>query len=117
LNNRHTDKTATKAADADDLLVMIRLTVESNSRAKQAATQSKQYHELYLADKKLSATPKPEHAEKTATKAAELFNTNRTYVNQAGGSEAYATAMLETLEPLGPVARMASASFFVSRET
>jgi len=71
------------AADADDLLVMIRLTVESNSRAKQAATQSKQYHELYLADKKLSATPKPEHAEKTATKAAELFNTNRTYVNQA----------------------------------
>jgi hypothetical protein len=38
--------------------------------------------EKKLSDKKLSDNPS-EHASTTATKAAELFNTNRTYVNQA----------------------------------
>jgi hypothetical protein len=83
------------AADADDLLVMIRLTVESNSRAKQAATQSEQYHKLYLADKKLSAS---HHANTTPTKAAELFNTNRTYVNQAVKMKAAAPEVFEKVK-------------------
>jgi hypothetical protein len=64
------------AAEADDLLAVIAEQVERVRRHRQSEAQK-------LSDKKLSDTPKQEHAEKTATKAAELFNTNRTYVNQA----------------------------------
>jgi hypothetical protein len=52
---------------------------------------------------------------KAASKAAKA--TGDLATGRRGESEAYATAMLETLEPLGPVERMASASFFVSRAT
>jgi len=65
------------AADADDLLVMIRLTVESDRRAKQAATQSEPIPQ------KIAGQPKNDNTNETSAKAAELFNTNRTYVNQA----------------------------------
>lgn len=47
---------------------------------KQKANAANQYREP--SDKKLSEG-KNGHADKTATKAAELFNTNRNYVNQA----------------------------------
>ncbi len=63
-------------AEADDLLAVIAAAVEKERRERQWEAQK-------LSDKKLSDTPKPQHAEKTAAKAAELFNTNRTYVNQA----------------------------------
>jgi N6-adenosine-specific RNA methylase IME4 len=82
------------AAEADDLLAVIAERVEKERREKQSAKQSnprldpaanvtsqvEQNHERYLSDKKLSDS---HHANTTPTKAAELFNTNRTYVNQA----------------------------------
>jgi hypothetical protein len=74
--NLNSGQWACIAADADDLLAVIAEQVERERRERQAEAQK-------LSDKKLSDTPKPEHAEKTATKAAELFNTNRTYINQA----------------------------------
>ena len=67
------------AADADDLLVMIRLTVESERRNKQAETQAK----AEPITQKFVEQAQPRQDRETATKAAELFNTNRTYVNQA----------------------------------
>ena len=63
------------AAEAEDLLAVIRLTVESDRRAKQAETQAMGQKIVPQASGKVE--------DKTATKAAELFNTNRTYVNQA----------------------------------
>jgi len=74
--NLNSGQWACIAAEADDLLAVIREQVEKERRERQREAQK-------LSDKKLSDTPKPQHSEKTATKAAELFNTNRTYVNQA----------------------------------
>jgi hypothetical protein len=53
---------------------MIRLTVESEGRKKQKANAVNQHSEA--SDKKLSQ-PSTHHETATATKAAELFNTNR----------------------------------------
>ena len=55
--------------------------VEKERREKQAETLTNTLSGV--SDKKLSETKGDEHADKTSTKAAELFNTNRTYVNQA----------------------------------
>lgn len=95
--NLNSGQWACIAAEADDLLAVIRESVERERRESQALTRAankeswvKVPHEetpLSMCEKKLSdnfLSNKPsEHADKTATKAAELFNTNRTYVNQA----------------------------------
>jgi hypothetical protein len=92
--NLNSGQWACIAAEADDLLAVIAEQVEKERREKQSANQSnprldpaanvtsqvEQNHERYLSDKKLSDS---HHANTTPTKAAELFNTNRTYVNQA----------------------------------
>jgi CRISPR/Cas system CSM-associated protein Csm4 (group 5 of RAMP superfamily) len=61
--------------------------VEKDRREKQgktkAANAKQTENQDIMSDKKLSDNPKHEHADKTATKTAELFNTNRTYVNNA----------------------------------
>jgi hypothetical protein len=61
--------------------------VEKDRREKQgkAKTENAKQPEKkeVLSDKKLSDKKTNEHAEKTATKSADLFNTNRTYVNNA----------------------------------
>ena len=69
---------ATVAAEAEGLLAEIAAEVERERRESQARTQAD------LLGKKLpdSPPPKPDD-QKTATKAAALFGTNRTYVNQA----------------------------------
>ncbi len=72
-------------------LAVIRDQVERDRRERQAEAQK-------LSDKKLSDTPKPEHAEKTATKAAELFNTNRTYVNQANAVNQHSEPMRQKID-------------------
>jgi hypothetical protein len=64
---------ATVAVEAEDVMRAI---------AGQVKSQQGKRTDLTL-DKKLSDVPKNEHADKTATKAAELFQTNRTYINQA----------------------------------
>jgi len=79
------------AVEAEDVLSVIAEQVERERRERQAEAQK-------LSDKKLSDTPKPEHAEKTATKAAELFNTNRTYVNQAAKVKSEAPEAFEKVK-------------------
>lgn len=85
------------AADADELVLALQEETERQQREKQAETQKITQTNSYkeLADKKLSASSEvendspeltyeiDEHANKTATKLAEQFNTNRSYVNQA----------------------------------
>jgi len=71
--NLNSGQWATIAVEAEDIMGAI---------AEQAKTQQGKRTDLTL-DKKLSNVPKSEHAEKTATKAAEIFQTNRTYINQA----------------------------------
>jgi hypothetical protein len=72
--NLNSGQWACIAAEADDLLAVIREKVEEERRRKIAETKKEP-----TPDKKLSDV----HASSTPTKAAELFNTNRTYVNQA----------------------------------
>ena len=79
--NLNSGQKATVAAEADEIIAKIRAKVEKDRRQRQAENQK-------LSDKKLSDSPpspepKSEHADKSATKAAALFGTNRTYVNQA----------------------------------
>ena len=71
--NLNSAQWATIAVEAEEVMSAI---------AEQAKTQQGKRTDLTL-DKKLSDVPKAEHAEKTATKAAEIFQTNRTYINQA----------------------------------
>lgn len=72
--NLNSGQWACIAAEADDLLAVIREQVEKDRREKISETKRES-----TSDKKLSDV----HASSTPTKAAELFNTNRTYVNQA----------------------------------
>lgn len=91
--NLNSGQWACIAAEADDLLAVIREQVEKERREKQAVTQrdprfdpaanvtsqANRRHEQYLSDKKLSDN----QPQRSTEKAAELFNTNRTYINQA----------------------------------
>jgi hypothetical protein len=77
--NLNSGQWACIAAEADDLLAVIRETVEREKAEKNAEAAKAQHAGL---GKKLPDPPKADE-QKTATKAAELFNTNRTYVNQA----------------------------------
>ena len=76
--NLSSSQWAAVAVEADELMDGIRGAVEVARRAKQAATQTTQS----LSDNKLSDTS-DEHETKTAHKVAEVFNTNRTYINEA----------------------------------
>lgn len=90
--NLNSGQWACIAAEADELLAVIakateeeRRTIQSASLRETLAQKAMRAAETEIervSDKNLSET-KDEHATKTATKAAELFNTNRTYVNQA----------------------------------
>jgi hypothetical protein len=73
--NLNSGQWACIAAEADDLLAVIREKAEDERKAKIAASRSDETRQ------KIAPSQKDEN--KTATKAAELFNTNRTYVNQA----------------------------------
>lgn len=73
--NLNSGQWACIAAEADDLLAVIREQVEKERREKQAETQAMGQKIVPQASGKVE--------DKTAAKAAELFNTNRTYVNQA----------------------------------
>lgn len=77
--NLNSGQWACIAAEADDLLAVIKKQVERDAERKRIENAANQHQPQ---DKKLSALTN-QHAEKTATKVAELFNTNRTYVNQA----------------------------------
>lgn len=87
--NLNSGQWACIAAEADDLLAVIREQVEEERRRKIAERENvaNQHTPKEETGQKIVRFPDDdhadEHADKTATKAAELFNTNRTYVNQA----------------------------------
>lgn len=81
---------ATIAVEAEEIMAALRAATESERRKKQSETRAG------LSDKKLS--DKKEHLQKTATKAAELFNTNRTYINQAAKVKAEAPEAFEKVK-------------------
>ena len=60
---------------------MAAIAVEVEKDRKQKISETKK--SASTSDKKLSDNLKHEHSDNTAHKKAELFNTNRTYVNNA----------------------------------
>jgi hypothetical protein len=86
---------ATIAVEAEDVLEAIAEQVERERREKQKANAVNQHSEA--SDKKLSQ-PSTHHETATATKAAELFNTNRTYVNQAAKVKSEAPEAFEKVK-------------------
>jgi len=93
--NLNSGQWATIAVEAEELIAAIRFKVEKERRDKQAETKRQT-----TSQKALSAAaevvvqkivPQPKDTSKlVATKTAELFNTNRTYVNQAAKLKAEA---------------------------
>lgn len=85
--NLNSGQWACIAAEADDLLAVIREKVEEERRRKIAEAMENNTNRTAQSVPDRTAqkiAPSETKAEKeTATKAAELFNTNRTYVNQA----------------------------------
>lgn len=81
--NLNSGQWACIAAEADDLLAVIREQVEEERRRKQAETQQQTMKQSEPITQKIVEQVQPRQERETATKAAELFNTNRTYVNQA----------------------------------
>ena len=75
--NLNSGQWATIAVEAEDIMGAIADQVEKDRREKQAATQSESVGQKIVPQ----ASGKTE--DKTATKAAEIFQTNRTYINQA----------------------------------
>lgn len=65
------------AVEAEDLVAKIKEDTERQRREKQAETQSK------VANGQIIVRQVDEHENKVATKLAEVFNTNRTYINEA----------------------------------
>lgn len=78
--NLNSGQWACIAAEADDLLHVIAEEVERERLEKQKANAVNQHQEPSV--KKLTE-PRDDNSSRTQAKAAELFNTNRTYVNQA----------------------------------
>jgi len=81
---------ATIAVEAEDVLSVIAAQVEKERREKQAETQAMGQKIVPQASGKVE--------DKTATKAAELFNTNRTYVNQAAKVKSEAPEAFERVK-------------------
>jgi ParB-like chromosome segregation protein Spo0J len=90
--NLNSGQWACIAADADDLLAVIAEQVEKERREKQAATQSEQAEPM---QQKIVAQA---NRNVTDTKAAEMFNTNRTYVNQAVKMKSAAPEVFEKVK-------------------
>lgn len=79
--NLNSGQWATIAVESEHLIAVIREQVEGKKLAKQKANAANQHTESALAQKIVPTQNKGE--KETAHKTAELFNTNRTYVNQA----------------------------------
>lgn len=79
---------ATIAVEAEEIVAALRAATETDRRKKQSQTRSG------LSDKKLPDN-KPQ---RSSEKAAELFNTNRTYINQAAKVKAEAPEAFEKVK-------------------
>ena len=87
--NMTSSQRAAYAAQADEIIETIRLAVEEARRVKQAEAAKEQHKvsnpragESFGLGKELPKAKDPDK-NKTATKTAEIFNTNRTYVSDA----------------------------------
>jgi hypothetical protein len=90
--NLNSGQWACIAAEADDLLAVIREQVE-REKAKRVS-QARQSE----VTQKIVEPAQPRQERETATKAAELFNTNRTYVNQAAKMKEKAPEVFEKVK-------------------
>jgi hypothetical protein len=81
---------ATIAVEAEDVLSAIAEQVEKERREKIAASRQDETRQIIA--------PSEKDDGKTATKAAELFNTNRTYVNQAAKVKSEAPEAFEKVK-------------------
>ena len=88
--NLSSSQWAAVAVEADELLASIRAGVEAERRAKQAASQAGAITQLIV--------EQPRSESETAHKAAELFNTNRTYINEAAKLKVDAPAAFERVK-------------------
>lgn len=86
--NLNSGQWATIAVEAEDVMRAIAKDVERERREKQSASQSK------LSDKKLPDS----QPQRSTEKAAEIFNTNRTYVNQAAKIKQAAPEVFEKVK-------------------
>ena len=78
--NLNSGQWATIAVEAEDIMGAIAEQVAKDADAKRSeATKAQRAGD----DKKLSSHQNAEHTNTTPTKAAEIFQTNRTYINQA----------------------------------
>jgi len=109
--NLNSGQWATIAVEADELIAAVKNDVEKEANRKRSEANKKignaikqkasasSQHET--SDKKLSEPKdrqKNEHETKTAHKTAELFNTNRTYVNQAAKLKTEAPEIFEKVK-------------------
>lgn len=92
--NLNSGQWACIAVEAEDLIEAIRKEVQKQKREKISQTKKT----IPTSDKKLSDVPNNEHAHTTAHKTAELFNTNRTYVNQASKLKEQAPEVFEAVK-------------------
>lgn len=81
---------ATIAVEAENVLAVIAERVEKERREKIAASRQDETRQIIA--------PSEKDDGKTATKAAELFNTNRTYVNQAAKVKSEAPEAFERVK-------------------
>lgn len=92
--NLNSGQWACIAVEAEDLIEAIRKQVEKQRRAKQAETQTKK--ENPITQKIVEQVPRSQ--KEAAHKTAELFNTNRTYVNQASKLKEQAPEVFEAVK-------------------
>jgi hypothetical protein len=93
--NLNSGQWATVAVEAEDVMAAIRESVERERRKKQAEAQSKAGEPI---PQKIVEQPKNDTTKETAHKAAEMFNTNRTYVNQAAKMKERAPEVFERVK-------------------
>lgn len=93
--NLNSGQWATIAVEAEDLLETIRMQVEKERLEKQKINAANQHKKPSV--KKLTE-PKDENSGRAQHKAAELFNTNRTYVNQAARIKQAAPEVFEKVK-------------------
>ena len=92
--NLNSGQWACIAVEAEDLVEAIRKDVEKQRRVKQAETQTKK--ENPITQKIVEQVPRSQ--KEAAQKTAELFNTNRTYVNQASKLKEQAPEVFEAVK-------------------
>lgn len=94
--NLNSGQWATVAVEAEEVMAAIRESVEKERIEKQKANAANQHKEPL--GKKLPQPSLDKESKKTATKAASLFNTNRTYVNQAAKMKQAAPEVFEKVK-------------------